>query len=770
MEAIPRSRVVLMDTIERSEEAVAAHHRGAVGGSTQGVLVVGGAHAALAVIRGLGRQGIAVRFLGHDHPIARYSRYLAGHHHYSGPLSATAIDEVEALCDAEKLHGWLLMACADAEALLFAEHRDRLETRFRLLNPPAETMRLLNEKARLYPFGEKLGLPVPRPVSIGDPSIVFPVALKPSTRRHNNAFTLAKAWRADDMAELRRKHERATALAGNDGVIVQELIPGDGRAQFSYAALWDGEKPIVSLTARRLRQYPIEFGATSTFVEIVDNPEVEALAERLLAAAQYRGLVEVEFKYDKREGIYKLLDVNTRPWTWIGLGEMAGADFAMAAYKLAYGEPQAPRRATRPCAWVHALRDVVAATTQWRSGGGGPLSYLRSLAQPLTFAAMRFGDPLPGLMDIPILVPRLKSRRRKMRAADAGRDYEIKDDVSPVEWDRLAAQFADATFEQFGAFRGPIWGDRRLQRIAVLRNGRAVMLALATVFSLPAIGRGLAYVKFGPLWRRKGETPRAADEALAAQALADHFVRDRKLALTVLPYFDLAAGDMLPEALAAQGFKHAAVDDAERFVVDTSLPEDAQLASLAQKWRYNLKQALKGGLTVTCDDGAASVETFNALFAEMESRKNYKNDAWDSIFPSIRDGKLAVANVHTVLVRDPGGAPVAGAVVGYIGDVAYYLYGATGDRALKLKAGFALQWWIVDWLRRRGVKWYDLGGAAHEPGLRQFKEGLAGKAGRIAVIPGEYSLCESWASRFLARSVMRARGLKQALKRRRASP
>jgi hypothetical protein len=69
-------------------------------------------------------------------------------------------------------------------------------------------------------------------------------------------------------------------------------------------------------------------------------------------------------------------------------------------------------------------------------------------------------------------------------------------------------------------------------------------------------------------------------------------------------------------------------------------------------------------------------------------------------------------------------------VVAVCGDTAFYVFGATDDAALALNAGYALQWWIVEWLSTLPVRWYDLGGEALDAGLRQFKKGLVGKARR----------------------------------------
>ena len=46
-----------------------------------------------------------------------------------------------------------------------------------------------------------------------------------------------------------------------------------------------------------------------------------------------------------------------------------------------------------------------------------------------------------------------------------------------------------------------------------------------------------------------------------------------------------------------------------------------------------------------------------------------------------------------------GGEVIAGAIIFKAGDRAVYLYGATQDRALPLRAGYFLHWHIIGWLK-----------------------------------------------------------------------
>ena len=149
--------------------------------------------------------------------------------------------------------------------------------------------------------------------------------------------------------------------------------------------------------ARRTRQHPIDFGRSSTFVETIEQPEVEAPAARFLSSLDFTGVVEVEFKHDAREGRSKLLDVNGRLWTWIGLGALAGVDFPYLAWRQALGHPSKPLPAQDRFA-VDVCQPRLGrrlAGNEWRQPYGWPLSQTRS-AKPLAFANFASSTPAAG--------------------------------------------------------------------------------------------------------------------------------------------------------------------------------------------------------------------------------------------------------------------------------------------------------------------------------------------------------------------------------------
>jgi D-aspartate ligase len=389
-------------------------------------LILGGAHGALVIARSLARRGIAVDIVA-NHALPLFSRHIRRRFSWDEPGQGPgpdALPQLFALAQRENLAGAVLFAGGDTEARLIAEHHAALAAVFRLTTPPWDALRRLFDKRLMQQHAAALGLDVPlawEPHDHDDLEAMplrFPLVLKPTVRTVENAFTLAKAWRADDRAALLARWDEAAALVGADAIVVQELIPGGGEAQYSYAAVFDRGRPVAELVARRRRQYPVEFGYTSTFVETVDCAPVEDAGRRLLASLDYTGIAEVEFKHDHRDGRYKLLDVNVRIWTWAGLGAAAGVDFAYALWRVASGEPVAPLRRSRDVAWMHASRDVVASAHEMLRGRLTPAAWLRSLRRPLTFAAFARDDPLPGLVELPLALWRAVTHRLPIVTAE----------------------------------------------------------------------------------------------------------------------------------------------------------------------------------------------------------------------------------------------------------------------------------------------------------------------------------------------------------------
>ncbi len=300
-----------------------------------------------------------------------------------------------------------------------ARHEQVLSKHFRLTTPPWKILRWAYDKRLTYSLAADLGIDHPwtrLPRSreeVAALDCAFPAILKPAVKDRINPFTLAKAWRVEDRRQLLERYDQACELVDPHSIMVQELIPGGGEAQFSFASLCADGRVLAWTVARRTRQYPVHFGAGSTLVETVDNPAIEQPARRLLAAISYSGLVELEFKVDPRTGQAKLLDINARTWLWHMVARRAGVDFPYLTWQLTYGI-EIPETRTQPgVRFVRGITDFPAALTEIWQGRLSLRAYLRSLAPPLECAVFAFDDLLSAVVDVPSLLYRYWRCRRK---------------------------------------------------------------------------------------------------------------------------------------------------------------------------------------------------------------------------------------------------------------------------------------------------------------------------------------------------------------------
>jgi predicted ATP-grasp superfamily ATP-dependent carboligase len=262
-----------------------------------------------------------------------------------------------------------------------------------------------------------LDIPTPRtwyPSSPADLSAIDgdgPFVIKPAIKEHFFYATRAKAWRANDRRQLRELFQKATAIAGEGEIMIQELIPGTGTQQYSYCAFFKDGAALGSMVVRRRRQHPPEFGRASTYVETLESPELETMSIRLLREIDYYGLVEVEYKLDPRDGRFKLLDINARAWGYHSVGYAAGVDFPYLVYADQLGETLPAFRGIAGMHWVRLLTDAPTALMELRAGTLSWRAYLASLGRARVEAVFSFKDPVPWLAEL-ALAPYLVIKRR----------------------------------------------------------------------------------------------------------------------------------------------------------------------------------------------------------------------------------------------------------------------------------------------------------------------------------------------------------------------
>src|SRR5438874_7089250 len=234
-------------------------------GHPLGAVVIGGDYKSLGIVRSLGRHGLPVWVLTDDHLLAGWSRYCSRRIAWRAVGDAAQVARLLELADENELDGWTLYPGGEEEAALLARNRDALARRYRLsILVPWEVLQHAYDKRLAYGLAERVGVAHPRTVlphgraDVAGYEGPFPVILKPAMRPALDEFTIDKAWPALDHTSLLARYDEACAVSDPAAIMIQELVPGGGDAQLSYAALCSSGEPIACLLARRTRQWPMD--------------------------------------------------------------------------------------------------------------------------------------------------------------------------------------------------------------------------------------------------------------------------------------------------------------------------------------------------------------------------------------------------------------------------------------------------------------------------------------------------------------------------------
>jgi lipid II:glycine glycyltransferase (peptidoglycan interpeptide bridge formation enzyme) len=319
--------------------------------------------------------------------------------------------------------------------------------------------------------------------------------------------------------------------------------------------------------------------------------------------------------------------------------------------------------------------------------------------------------------------------------------------MRPVEvataqvWDRALLALPNPHILQSWA-----WGEFKSRhgwsaaRLLFEEEGRTVAAASILERKLPGPPLSILYVPKGPAldW---------SDAALAAGVLAEveRLARRRRaLFVKVDPdiYYPDAPGQAgsrpacAPETaslLAARGWRFSGeqIQFRNTLLLDLTRSEDDLLAAMKQKTRYNVRLAVRRGVTVR-PGSSADLELFYRLYAETARRDgfiirppDYYRDAW---------GRFLDEGLAHLLLAEAEGEVVAGLILFVFGPAAWYMYGASSDRHRELMPNYLLQWEAIRLARSFGCRLYDLWGAPErmdesDPmwGVVRFKLGLGGE-------------------------------------------
>ena len=327
-----------------------------------------GDYGALAIARTLGRLGVPVYLVaqaGTTSPVF-HSRYWQDKSlwDFVGGPEQESVDFLRGIgTELGRKHGAspILLTPSDWFAIFIERHDEALAERFVFSRADSPVVERLLNKWEMHSLAVQHEIPTPmtaRPTSRAEidefvAKAQFPLVMKPADPylRGRPTKTIARS-----RADLDGTIDDAISHAAWN-FILQEHIPGGVDNVWmcnGYFGQSDGRGPVF--TGRKLRQQSST--GVASFAVCEANDTVARQTVGFMTAVGYRGCVGIGWRYDHRDGAYKVLDVNARVSSVFRLFAGAnGLDVVRLCYLDLSGQPVGETAAQEGRKWLDE-RDV----------------------------------------------------------------------------------------------------------------------------------------------------------------------------------------------------------------------------------------------------------------------------------------------------------------------------------------------------------------------------------------------------------------------------
>lgn len=371
------------------------------------VLVLGCSFAGIGVMRSLGAQGISVHGVEDDPGSpALASRYCDRRwiREFDARHPDRYLDFLLRLGN-EIGARTLLIPTSDALAIFVSEHRDRLREKFLFADNEPELVRGLADKRRMLQIARESGISIANaefPQDLGDvrrfsEEITFPVMVKGirgDVLQEKTGFRMVIAESPDELIDWYTKLEDPAA----PNLMLQEYIPGSDDQVYIFNGYFDQQSNcLAAFTGHKIRQFPIHVGCAS-LGRCAWNQAVADMTIDFMKKVGYHGILDIGYRLDPRDGLYKVLDVNPR----IGgafrmFVALNGMDVVRALYLDLTGqaaETVVPREGRR---WIIEDYDLVSSYHYFKEGSLSLVAWLRSFRGVEEGKWFSWKDPMPFL-------------------------------------------------------------------------------------------------------------------------------------------------------------------------------------------------------------------------------------------------------------------------------------------------------------------------------------------------------------------------------------
>ena len=297
----------------------------------------------------------------------------------------------------------ILFPTSDEFVLFLSRNRHTIKEKFLFALPSEETVESFLNKHWQYLKSAETGTPYPQtfyPESLLDiewikDEIEYPAIIKPCyTYLWKEKDFGVKGFLVHNQLELRKK--LTLTFNYKVDVIVQSVVPGPVTNFYEVCSYLDaGSNPLCVFIKKKIRQYPCDMGVGSV-MESVRDGNLAKSALQLFKDIDYHGIGEIEYKWDPRDGQFKMIEINARITLQNALADYCGINLPLIQYRDLTEIDQVFRSRYRENKkWLWAEIDYEAFKKLKKSGELSWLRWLQSVIQCRVFAVFAGDDIKP---------------------------------------------------------------------------------------------------------------------------------------------------------------------------------------------------------------------------------------------------------------------------------------------------------------------------------------------------------------------------------------
>lgn len=384
----------------------------------------------LSIIQELSRHGIECIAMDCVRGIGTFSRY-AEYIKCPDPRyeEKKFIDQLYDFCSGfdEKP---VLFPTNDEWALAVSKYKDKLIKVAHVCSGPYDSVRLILSKDEFYKVGGEKKYQTPKSWKNDELALIedksFPIVAKAkyksdpesgskelTSKLEKNRLIVLKTKQA-----LREYLEQKIELLPH--LVFQEYVNGYSDSMYTVGIYADRNHQVKAFfSGRKVRGFPADIGDNIVGESCIVPNHLFENTTKIVRDIKLSGIAEFEYKKDSVSDEFKLIEINPRSWSWIGITPASGVNLPLIAYKDLIGQEdpvKEPIQVKETVRYIKLYQDFVNCVFRYRlthpQWAKSPIEWYREIKTTQNiYAELNRKDYLISFLSVFYVIAKLLSRK-----------------------------------------------------------------------------------------------------------------------------------------------------------------------------------------------------------------------------------------------------------------------------------------------------------------------------------------------------------------------